>query len=223
MPSVSAISVDGQVHVVVEHHDGAVLHGQSSEGALELVPIVDVAQRVGRVRWVEYHQARSRTPGSSPFALAVALPDEDPVRPGLEAGRVAKLRKVAPDVEQCLLRRILGEIDVAQDPVRDGEKPVAHGDRKERECLFVALLRPDTRLESITSAVWSPIGRALTRVWGAESRERCSFSRASVGDGHDVRVSPTVRGHVVTRGRRLGTCRPRHHPRRAPIEASGRP
>ena len=51
-------------------------------------------------------------------------------------------------LEQCLLRRILGEIDVAQDPVRDGEEPVAHADSKERECLFVALLRPghETRI-----------------------------------------------------------------------------
>ena len=154
MPRVSAISVDGQVHVVVEHHDGAVLHGKSSEGALELVPIVDVAQRVGRVRWVEHHQARSsRTPGSSPLSLAVALPDEDPVRPGLEAGRVAELRKVAPDAQQRLLRRILGEVDVAQDPVRDGEEPVAHADSKERECLFVALLRPghETRIHPFPS------------------------------------------------------------------------
>ena len=42
------------------------------------------------------------------------------------------------------MRRILGEIDVAQDPMRDGEEPVPDCDGKERKRLLVALFARDT-------------------------------------------------------------------------------
>jgi len=55
--------------------------------------------------------------------------------------RVAQLGKVAPDVQQRLPRGVLGEFDVAQDPVRDRMKPIAKSDCQARESLFVTLLR----------------------------------------------------------------------------------
>ena len=61
----------------------------------------------------------------------------------LIGGRLAQLRKVTPDGEQRLLRRVLGEIDVAQDPLRHGMEAVADGDGEARERLRVTALRPD--------------------------------------------------------------------------------
>ncbi len=78
-----------------------------------------------------------------PATLGVAGAHEEPVRPGLEAGRVAELRKVLPDGQQRLLRRILGEIDVAQDPVRHRVEPATDGDGEAREGLFVTVLGAD--------------------------------------------------------------------------------
>ena len=75
-----------------------------------------------------------------PASLGVAGAHEEPVRPGVEARRVAKLREVTPDGEQRLLRRVLGEIDVAQNSVRDRMKPIPSGDGEAREGLFVAVL-----------------------------------------------------------------------------------
>ena len=80
-------------------------------------------------------------------ALGVAGAHEDPVRPGLEAGRFAELREVLPDGEQRLLRRVLGEVDVAQDPARHGEEPV--GDLRGDEGVgpLVAVLGPDHEVD----------------------------------------------------------------------------
>ncbi len=60
----------------------------------------------------------ARRPGSGTPLSALAS-----VRPSVKARRVAKLRQVPPDRDQRLLRRILGEIGVAQDPARHGEEP----------------------------------------------------------------------------------------------------
>ena len=74
-------------------------------------------------------------------SLGVAGAHEEPVRPGFKAGRVAQLRKIPPDVQERLLRRVLGEIGVAQDPERHRMEPIASGHGQAREGLFVAVLR----------------------------------------------------------------------------------
>ena len=81
-----------------------------------------------------------------PAGLGVAGAHEEPVRPGVKARRVAELGKVPPDGEQRLLRRVLGEVDVAQDPVRHRVEAVAHGDGEAREGLLVPVLRPSDQL-----------------------------------------------------------------------------
>lgn len=48
---------------------------------------------------------------------------------------VAKLGKVSPDAQQRLLRRILGESDVAQNPVRHGKEPITEPGSEAREGL----------------------------------------------------------------------------------------
>ena len=52
----------------------------------------------------------------------------DTTRP--RSGPVAELREVLPDAQQRLLRRILGEVDDAQDPARHCEEPVRNSEGK---------------------------------------------------------------------------------------------
>jgi hypothetical protein len=73
--------------------------------------------------------------------------NSDPVRPGVEALRVAEMRKVPPDGEQRLLRRVLGEAGVARDPVRHAVEPVARGNGEAREGLLVTPLRPPDQVD----------------------------------------------------------------------------
>ncbi len=124
----------------MEHDHRAMVDGEPAEAALELVAIDDRARPIGLHRLVSGKQAHVRRPAAFLSALGVAGAHEKPIRPGVEARRVAKLRKVTPDGEQCLLRRVLGEIDVAQDSVRDRVEPVTHGHGEAREGLFVAAL-----------------------------------------------------------------------------------
>src|SRR4029078_12552541 len=60
--------------------------------------------------------------------------------PGIEAGRVAELAEVLPDVQQSLLRRVLGEVDVAQEPVGHREKPIREGMDQVGKRLLIAAL-----------------------------------------------------------------------------------
>jgi hypothetical protein len=68
---------------------------------------------------------------------------EEPVRPRLEAGGVAELREVLPDGEQRLLRRVLGEVHVTQNPARHGKEPIGDVAGKEGVCPLVTALGPD--------------------------------------------------------------------------------
>ena len=118
---------------------------------LELIAVDDGAEPVRRPRLVGRKQAEVGRPATFLPALGVAGAHEEPVRPGLEAGRVAELRKVLPDAQQRLLRRILGEVEVAQDPARHGKVPIGDLGRKEGVRLLV------TSLSSITRSVSMPL------------------------------------------------------------------
>jgi hypothetical protein len=76
-----------------------------------------------------------------------ASPEEQPVRPGIEAGRVAELRQVTPDAEGRLLAGVLGEVRVAQDPVGDRVQSITHDDREARTCPAIEALRPDDEVD----------------------------------------------------------------------------
>ena len=77
------------------------------------------------------------------FRLGVAGANEEAIRPRFEARGVAKLRKVLPDAQQRLLRRVLGKIEVAQDPARHGQVPIRDPGGKVGECPLVSVLSSD--------------------------------------------------------------------------------
>ena len=125
---------------MVQDHHRSMVQGKTPEGALELVAIDDRAQAIDHHRFVNRQQPQVRRPPAGLPALGVAGTHEEPIRPGLEAGRVAELGKVLPDAEQRLLRGVLGEVDVAQDPVRHRKEPIRDGIDQVGKCLLVAAL-----------------------------------------------------------------------------------
>jgi hypothetical protein len=89
---------------------------QASDGPFQLVAVDDRVEPTGLRRLVSRQDPEVRRPLPSPSALRVAGTHEEPVRPGVKARRVAELRQLPPDRDERLLRRILGEIHVPQDP-----------------------------------------------------------------------------------------------------------
>ena len=111
---------------MAEHHDRPVIDRELAEATLQLIPIIDKSECVPGRRLVSCKHAEIHRPTSVLSALRVASADEESIRPGVKARRIAKVRKVLPDAEQRLLRRILGEAEVAQDPARHGQEPIAY-------------------------------------------------------------------------------------------------
>ena len=64
------------------------------------------------------------------------------MEPGLEALRIAQPRELAPGEEECLLDGVLGPLDIAKDPVRDGVAAVTVQVDEVREGDVVAVPRP---------------------------------------------------------------------------------
>ena len=179
--------VERQVQVVVQHHHRAMVDGEPPEAALELVAIDDRAQAIRHRRLVGRQEAEVRRPAARPASLGVAGAHEEPVRPGVEASRVAELRKVPPDGEQRLLRRVLGEVDVAQDPVRDRVESVAHGDGEAREGLLVTALRPSDQLGiHAASASTAPGGSGRSQGMGDLDASRAPSSCLEVAPSDGV-------------------------------------
>jgi hypothetical protein len=69
--------------------------------------------------------------------------DEQPVRPAIELGWFFEAADVPPDVEEGLLRRVLGQMTVAEDAVGHPVQTGVVGNRQRLERLLVALLRLD--------------------------------------------------------------------------------
>jgi hypothetical protein len=66
------------------------------------------------------------------------------VHPRVEAVRIAERPEVAPGDHQRILQSVLGPIDIAEDPVREREEPVAGRADEVDECrLLAALCRLD--------------------------------------------------------------------------------
>lgn len=73
--------------------------------------------------------------------LRIAGADKEPVEPGLQTAVVSKGGQLSPRDQEGLLDRVLRSADVAQDPIRDGVKPIAELEDKRRERFLVAPLR----------------------------------------------------------------------------------
>ena len=93
----------GDVGVVMQDEHGPVVDRQASDGRLELVPVDDGVDPSGRRRLVSRQDSQVRRPLAGPTPLRVASANEESVRPGVKARRVAKLRQVSPDRDQRLL------------------------------------------------------------------------------------------------------------------------
>jgi hypothetical protein len=72
------------------------------------------------------------TPSSAATAasLPVAGMHEQSSQPGVEAIDVPERRQFTPGEHEGLLDGILGEPEIAQDPIRDREEPIASGARQ---------------------------------------------------------------------------------------------
>ena len=137
-------------------------------------------------------------PGVRAMPLGVAGTNEEPVRPGVEARRVAKLWKVPPDSDQRLLGRVLGEIDVAQDPARHGEEPRRDIGGEQPEGCPVAALGPITSPRSTSSTGAASVRTTLTR-YGLAAGLRPSIFDPQLGWGTSQAGAATTLGLEAAR------------------------
>ena len=153
---------------MVQHHDRTVVERQSAEGTLELVAVedgTDVVRRHGLVLWLS--GVGQPAPGTT--GLGVAGVHQEPVRPSLEARRVAQLRQLTPDVQQRLLGGVLSLVGIGQDVLGHPEKAVEHGVGQVRERALVAALCPKDVFDVHGPPVRAPMSWRLT---GYDARTR---------------------------------------------------
>jgi hypothetical protein len=130
-----------QAQVVVEDEDRSLLEGEPPEAPLELVAVVD-GQDSGRLRlYVDVEDPKVGGPSTAAPGLGVALVGQDSVEPGLEAFGIPQGPHLSPRHDERGLDGVLGEIGVAQDPVRNRQAPVADLAGEGIEGLSIALLR----------------------------------------------------------------------------------
>ena len=165
----------------MQHHHRTMVNRESPEAALELVAIDDRAQAIRSHRLVSRQEMEVGRRATYPASLCVAGAHQKPVRPGVKARRVTELWEVPPDGQQRLLRCVLGEIGVPQDPVRHRMESVAGGNGKACKCLFVALLRPYHEFGIDASSVQdADSDRHLHRVWAYRERGRLNLKNSAL-------------------------------------------
>jgi hypothetical protein len=171
--------------VVVQHDHRAVSDRQPPERTLQLIAVSYGRDVVESGRFVDVKDPEVGRPAPGLLPLGVAGTHAKAVRPPFEACGVAKLRKVPPDGEQRLLRRIVGEVGVAKDPVSDRVQPVPDDDSEARQSPLVTALRLHDQLGGIHAApVMSarPV-RAHLQVYGSRDRLHNSICSMLPGNG----------------------------------------
>ena len=135
--------------VVMEHEDRSLVGRQPPEPTLQLVTVADPSRSSGAAGPSTGSTRRFDGPTTLARRLGDADVGDDAVDPRVEPIRIAEPPKVTPGDHQRVLEGILGSVDVAEDPVREGEEPVARRAHQVDECRLVATLR---RLDEIPVA-----------------------------------------------------------------------
>jgi hypothetical protein len=105
--------------------------------------------------------------------LGVTGVDDEAIRPRLEAVGIPELRQVSPRRHEGVLRGVLGQGRVAQDPARHGVQAVSDAIDQQVERLFVAVHRSlDEPSLHPSPVVAGPHGGADHRVRVGEVGER---------------------------------------------------
>lgn len=107
---------EGQPEVVVQDEDRPLVDRDAPEGALQLVAVGDSRTLVRGRRPGRRQDPDARRPMTRALRLVVAGVDQDPMDPGLETVRIAKVRETAPGQDEGVLQSVLRQAGVAQDP-----------------------------------------------------------------------------------------------------------
>jgi hypothetical protein len=131
----------GQPEGVVEDEDGALVRRQSPETAIQLIAVVDREKFIwgGRSVRLEQDNIGCEMPATPRFGVASV--DEDAMEPRIKSIKVAQGRKLPPHLDEGHLDRVLGEVGVPQDPMRDVDAAVADLANQGGERFFVAAPR----------------------------------------------------------------------------------
>ena len=125
----------------MEDKDRALVRWKPSEPAVELVAVVDGQGLVCGCRCIRFEQDDIRRELTATSGFGVAGVDQDAVEPRVEPIKVAQRGQLAPHLDERYLDRVLGEVGVAKDPMRDEDAAVADLTNQRAEGLFVALSR----------------------------------------------------------------------------------
>jgi hypothetical protein len=183
-----------QPQVVAKHEDRALFRREAAEAALELVAVREGARGVGHGRLDREH-ANVRIPRSGPPCLGVTGMHEGPVQPDLEPLRIAEPRQLTPGDHQRLLHGILGSAEVAEDPLRERNEPVAvrTGQHRERLPVPTTRLLNEVAIHVPPSLGWRPAGTP-----SASPERTCGDLVQSSSRRQAVAPSAGSRSHVLT-------------------------
>ena len=158
--------VERDVGVVMEDQHGPVIHRQAADRRLELVTVTTASSPPDADRLVSRQDPQVRRPRAGPTPLRVAGADEESVRPGVKARRVAELRKVPPDRDQRLL---------ASRPRRDRCRAGSCATRRGTSVAMSAASSPKASRSPCWARITSSVSTPLIRNGGAGSRPAPSY------------------------------------------------
>lgn len=128
----------------MQNEHRSMLHGEAPEAALDAVTIHHVIGLVATRGMQVGQQSQGVAEDAPSSGLCVAAPDDQPVGPRVEPGRVAQLTDVTPCLEQGLLGGVLRQTLVVEDAICHAEQPRGSlGNELGERMLIAALGSPD--------------------------------------------------------------------------------
>jgi putative Mg2+ transporter-C (MgtC) family protein len=109
---------------VTQHENCALLGIQSTETALQLIPVGHGQVLVRTGRKIGWEHAKVGDDATLAHRFTNTGSDDETVQPRVEPFRIAESGQITPGDHQRVLYGILGSVDIAEDPLRDREEPI---------------------------------------------------------------------------------------------------
>ena len=162
-----------EARVMAKDEQHALLDGQASEAALQLIPVGDAEKLIVRRREIDRKDAELGGEATTSRRFGDASADDEAVQPRVETVRIAERGQIAPGDHQCFLHSILGPIDVAEDPLRDRVEAVTPNTDQVGVGLPVTATSPLHEILIHCAVVLvTPSGGVVRHLWEACHAER---------------------------------------------------
>ena len=142
IPRTSPVSAAESPPWKCRYEDRALLDGQPSEAALDLVAVGKVCRRIADARRGRIERVDDESPATVSIGLSITRSDDESMDPRVPRIGIPQGPHISPGGDERLLDRVLGAVRIPKDERCDAVQPIGRRLRQDGEGGVIALTCP---------------------------------------------------------------------------------